>query len=79
MTIHPRSTHLARLLAVLALLSTGVALTLPPTASAATFTVTKTIDSKDGMCNSDCSLREAIIAANQQHGTDTRCLLAPIA
>src|SRR6186713_1889134 len=28
------------------------------------FHVTKTADTKDGNCNSDCSLREAIIAAN---------------
>ena len=33
---------------------------LPP----ATFTVTKTADTNDGVCNADCSLREAIRAAN---------------
>ncbi|HYP43187.1 MAG TPA: choice-of-anchor Q domain-containing protein, partial [Candidatus Nitrosocosmicus sp.] len=31
---------------------------------AATFLVTKTSDTNDGVCNSDCSLREAIAAAN---------------
>ena len=31
---------------------------------AATFTVTKTADTNDGVCNTDCSLREAIAAAN---------------
>lgn len=31
---------------------------------AATFVVTKTTDTNDGACNSDCSLREAMIAAN---------------
>jgi CSLREA domain-containing protein len=31
---------------------------------AATFTVTKTADTNDGVCDSDCSLREAIAAAN---------------
>lgn len=31
---------------------------------AATFTVTKTADTNDGVCNSDCSLREAVAAAN---------------
>src|SRR4051794_34618569 len=33
---------------------------LPP----AVFTVTKTADTNDGVCNADCSLREAIRAAN---------------
>ena len=40
-------------------------------ASAATFTVTKTADTNDGSCNADCSLREAIIAANAAGGTNT--------
>src|SRR6476646_5626626 len=38
--------------------------------SAATFTVTKTADTNDGACNADCSLREAIIAANATAGLD---------
>lgn len=38
---------------------------------AATFTVTKTADTNDGVCNSDCSLREAVIAANNLLGADT--------
>jgi len=33
-------------------------------ASAAAFTVTKFTDSADGTCNADCSLREAVVAAN---------------
>ncbi len=37
----------------------------------ATFTVTKSIDTNDGACNEDCSLREAIIAANLNPGEDT--------
>ena len=36
----------------------------PGQAQAATFTVTKTADTADGTCDADCSLREAIIAAN---------------
>lgn len=40
-------------------------------AHAATYTVTKTSDSFDGACNSDCSLREAVAAANANPGTDT--------
>src|SRR6185295_7422409 len=35
------------------------------------FTVTKGQDTNDGACNSDCSLREAIIAANLTSGPDT--------
>ena len=40
-------------------------------AQALTFTVTKTADTNDGVCNSDCSLREAITAANTAVGTDS--------
>jgi CSLREA domain-containing protein len=39
-------------------------------ASAATFTVTKIADTNDGTCNADCSLREAVVAANLHTGTD---------
>lgn len=45
-------------------------------AGAATFTVTKETDSNDGACNADCSLREAIIAANDADGPDTISLPA---
>ena len=38
---------------------------------AATFMVTKTADTNDGACNADCSLREAITAANATPGADT--------
>ncbi|MBT8110118.1 MAG: right-handed parallel beta-helix repeat-containing protein [Gammaproteobacteria bacterium] len=38
-------------------------------ASAATFTVTKTADTNDGTCDADCSLREAITAANALGGS----------
>jgi len=37
---------------------------------AASYTVTKYTDSNDGACNADCSLREAIIAANGNPGPD---------
>jgi CSLREA domain-containing protein len=37
---------------------------------AATFTVTKTADTADGTCDADCSLREAIVAANANGGPD---------
>ncbi|MFL5895087.1 MAG: choice-of-anchor Q domain-containing protein [Thermoleophilaceae bacterium] len=39
-------------------------------AGAATFTVTKTDDTADGGCDADCSLREAVIAANANPGAD---------
>jgi len=38
-------------------------------ASADNFVVSKTIDTQDGVCNEDCSLREAIVAANLQPGS----------
>src|ERR1051325_507493 len=38
---------------------------------AATFTVTKTADTNDGVCNADCSLREAAAAANAVAGPNT--------
>src|SRR5438034_11189567 len=39
-------------------------------AVATDFTVTKTADTNDGVCNADCSLREAIAAANALAGAD---------
>jgi CSLREA domain-containing protein len=39
-------------------------------ALAMTFTVTKTADTNDGVCDADCSLREAIVAANAAPGND---------
>jgi CSLREA domain-containing protein len=45
-------------------------------AHAATFVVTKTADTNDGTCDSDCSLREAIIAANANPGADVITLPA---
>ena len=47
-----------------------------PFARAATFVVTKTADTNDGTCDADCSLREAIIAANANPGADTITLPA---
>ncbi len=38
--------------------------------SAEEFVVTKTQDTSDGACDRDCSVREAIDAANQQNGLD---------
>ena len=38
--------------------------------NATVFTVTKTADTNDGSCNADCSLREAIAAANSTVNDD---------
>lgn len=43
---------------------------LAQTAVAATYTVTKTADTNDGACDADCSLREAIAAANASAEND---------
>ncbi len=39
-------------------------------AAGATFTVTKTADTNDGVCDADCSLREAVAAANAASSDD---------
>src|SRR5262245_5014704 len=51
-------------------------LVVPQHVLAATFTVTKAADTNDGACNADCSLREAIIAANATAGPDVITLPA---
>src|SRR5262245_16304137 len=57
---------------ILNLVFAGTALHLWALAPAATYTVTKNADTNDGACSvSDCSLREAIIAANAAPGPDT--------
>ncbi len=48
----------------------------PRPVKALTFTVTKVVDTFDGVCDSDCSLREAISAANASPGADTIVLPA---
>ncbi len=52
------------------LLLSGSVIGVTP-AHAAGFVVTKTADTADGTCDADCSLREAIIAANAAAGNDT--------
>lgn len=49
----------------------ALAAAVPSTAAAAGFQVTKTADTADGSCDSDCSLREAVIAANASPDHDT--------
>ncbi len=53
------------------IVSSGVLLFKPHIAKAATtYTVTKVADTNDGTCDADCSLREAITAANANAGAD---------
>src|SRR4029077_19400494 len=49
---------------------------ISPLARAATFAVTKAADTNDGTCDADCSLREAITAANASGGIDLVALPA---
>jgi CSLREA domain-containing protein len=42
-----------------------------PTSCVGIYTVSKTADTNDGVCDADCSLREAIAAANAAAGPDT--------
>ena len=44
----------------------------------ANFTVTKTTDSNDGMCDADCSLREAVAAANAAASNDVIYFAMPL-
>lgn len=63
-----------RLVAVLLLamaFAAVLAAGLASPAQAADFTVTKTEDTNDGACDSDCSLREAIKATNDTRRVPT--------
>src|SRR5215475_11815698 len=62
--------------ATLILVSAACLATAP--LGAAVFTVTKTADTADGACDSDCSLREAITEANRNRDTDVIVLPAGI-
>jgi CSLREA domain-containing protein len=55
----------------LALAAGLIVLAAAPPASATTFPVTTTADTADGTCDAQCSLREAVGAANGHPGTDT--------
>lgn len=48
-----------------------LAMTAVSPLQARVLTVTKTADTLDGACNSDCSLREAVTAANERQGANT--------
>src|SRR5688572_32349945 len=47
-------------------------------AIAAVYTVTKTADTNDGVCDADCSLREAMIAANATVDNDIVAFALPL-
>ena len=47
-----------------------------PSAAGEPFVVTKTADTNDGACDADCSLREAVVAANGNPGPDAITLPA---
>ena len=57
-------------LGVLLFLTTCLILFVTQELKAATFSVTKTADTDDGTCDADCSLREAIAAANSNGQAD---------
>jgi CSLREA domain-containing protein len=59
-------------------LTLALALAAAPAARAAVYSPTKTADSADSACNGDCSLREAITAANENPGADVILLPAGI-
>lgn len=58
------------LLALLGVLVAGGVRSAYGGATGVTFTVTKTADTNDGSCDADCSLREAVVAANAATGDD---------
>src|SRR5213082_3033896 len=57
-------------------LAAAVALATAVDAHSATFTVTRTDDPTPGACDSDCSLREAVLSADAGSGGDTIVLPA---
>ena len=66
----PNPLRRVRQLAWMALVFLFVQAASIPSAFATDYTVTKTDDTNDGVCDSDCSLREAIVAANANPGAD---------
>lgn len=56
--------------ALLALVALAALLAAPAPAQAFVFNVTKTADTADGLCHTDCSLREAIVASNSTSDVD---------
>ncbi|HYG57719.1 MAG TPA: CSLREA domain-containing protein, partial [Symbiobacteriaceae bacterium] len=69
---HTASRTARAALSVLAAVSMVAAalIAAPPVAYAATYNVTSTVDAADGVCDANCTLREAILAANANPGQD---------
>jgi CSLREA domain-containing protein len=63
--------RLSRAFVAVAIIGMTLGITPARITLATTYTVTKTADTNDGVCDSDCSLREAIRAANAQTGNNT--------
>jgi CSLREA domain-containing protein len=61
--LNRRLIHLGLVQGIVLLLLMGI-FPATPTLAATTLNVTKTADTNDGVCNSDCSLREAVAVAN---------------
>ena len=51
---------------------------LSSSVSGAIFIVTKAVDTNDGVCDSDCSLREAVAAANAGSDTEDVIVFSPV-
>nr|MBA3871850.1 CSLREA domain-containing protein [Anaerolineae bacterium] len=68
---HHRSPFRFTLAFWVVLLSLLVGVLIPHTALASAYVVSKTADTNDGACSADCSLREAITAANASPANDT--------
>lgn len=67
----PRRLHMSSFLVLAVVLATALFLAASESVYAADFTVTKIADTADGTCDADCSLREAITAANSAAGADS--------
>lgn len=74
--MHHRSANKLRAVLSAAILAATFLVAAPAQAASQTYTVTKTADTADGTCDADCSLREAITAANANAGHDTIVLPA---
>ncbi|MDW8212484.1 MAG: CSLREA domain-containing protein, partial [Roseiflexaceae bacterium] len=63
-------------LAIVAVIVFAAGAVSPTSAQGDPLIVTKTADTNDGVCDTDCSLREAMIIANTLPGPDTIILPA---
>lgn len=75
--VEPESAYGMPMRLFLIALATVLVAFSPIRMNAATFLVTKAADTNDGVCNSDCSLREAVAAANAA-GTNDEIRFVPL-